>query len=162
MQTLVPACCNHGSQFWVPLVDKKFSKPVWKVFFTVPELPDSSEVCSAHWLFNRSASAEDDTYLACSVKPVAPLFLPSDCRDHVCILQPSSPIEPLVLAALRSGRCLLTIKEIRVIAASNRVAAPTEGSGRANKRGVKSVLKVDWAKALVAKMFPHDSAEEQD
>ena len=65
------------------------------------------------------------------------------------------------MAALRSGKCLLTIKEIRVIAGSNRVAPPTEGSGKANKKGVKSVLKVDWAKALVAKMFPHDSAEER-
>lgn len=135
---------------------------VWQVFFTIPELPDASEVCSAHWLFNKSASARDDVYFACSVKPVAPVFLPVAHRHHVCVLQPSSPIEPLVMAALRSGNCWLTIKQIKIISASNRVVAPAQGSGRANKKGVKSVVKVDWARALVSKLFPNETPEEQE
>lgn len=101
-------------------------------------------------------------YFACSVKPVAPVFLPLAYRNHVCILQPSSPIEPLVMAALRSGNCWLTIKQIKLIAASNRVGTPAQGSGKLNKKGGRNLVKVDWAKALVAKLFHRENPEEQE
>lgn len=128
----------------------------------VPAPPSDGDdhMVSAHWLFNWSASADDDRYLACSVRPVTPVFLErEDYQRHTCVLKPSSPVEPLVKAALRSGQCTLPIKYLTLVAKSNGVSKP-EGTGKANKKGVRSILKIDWATALTKKLFPTESDEE--
>ena len=114
----------------------------------------------AHWLFNTSVSVDNPDYMACNVKPLAPVFVREPYCRHSAVLAPTTPVEPLLLSAIRGGSCWLSAEDLKAVCRSNKITATT-GSGRANKKGVRSVLKVDWAQALVDKFFEAESDEEK-
>ena len=103
---------------------------------------------------------DNQTYLACCVQPVAPVFVEERYRGHVTVLKPVTPVEPLMKAALRSCKCFIDASNLKFICHANKIPKP-EGTGKKGKKGKRGVLKKDWANALVMRCFPDLGAEEQ-
>ena len=103
---------------------------------------------------------EPTQYFACSVKPVAPVFLSGQYREHASVLKGCTPVEPLLKAAVRSG-CWLSANDVKAVCKHNKIDQP-QGTGKPNKKGVRGVLKKDWARALVEHLFPGESDESKE
>jgi hypothetical protein len=73
-------------------------------------------------------------------------------KGHTSVLMALTPPEHLVKNAVRHG-CYLTVKQAKAIAQANKVPQPT-GTGKVQKNGKNTLLKVDWAKSLVKFCFP--------
>ena len=123
---------------------------------------DGQQILQPHWLFNTSASSTDANYLACAVKPTLPIETTGPHRKYVSVLKPCAPLEPLVKAALRTGKCWLSATHLQQVCQANGVPAP-EGTGKENKRtGVRNIVKKDRATALVKYLFPSENQEVKD
>ena len=132
-----------------------------QLFCTVASLLEEDPTHRPYWLWASSASAEDEQFKACAVKLLHPACVPANLRRFGCVLQPSSPIETLVKAALRSGSCELDVPTLKKCSVANNAPDP-KPTGKLLKNGARSILKADRAAALLSKLFPeisHDSEE---
>ena len=126
------------------------------LFFSIPRQSPKMPA----WVFNTTADAGDTKRQACSVAVRPPACLPPELRSHGCILVPSSPIEPLVKAALRTG-LNLDISSLTKCSTANAVPTPVP-TGAQNKHGKRSILKRDRVVALLGKIFPDLKPESEE
>ena len=122
-----------------------------QLLFVVPAEATEARV-QPHWLWNSAAVATDTTWKACQVQVLHPACLPEHQRCHVCVLQQSSPVEPLVKAALRAG-CQLTQELLLKTCKANKAPKPIP-TGKMNKKGKRGVRRQDRIVALLAATFP--------
>ena len=131
------------------------------LLFVLPPLMEGKVTQRTSWLWNKSASGECTDYKGCSVQVLHPAAVPPQLRHHSCVLEATSPVEPLLKAALRTGRCFLDVPALKKCCVANAApdAVPT---GKVQKNGRRSILKRDRARVLIAKLFPDiDSETEQ-
>ena len=131
-----------------------------QLLFTVPAPLPPDSLQQPHWVVNNSACVEDTRWKACSVEVLHPACLEARLRRHTCVLRQCTPVEPVVKAALRTGECFLDRPTLERVCKVNKAAAiPTD---KTNKKGKASFLKVDFAKALIQKIFPEFDPESSE
>jgi hypothetical protein len=109
------------------------------------------------WLFNKSSYAGADvslcTWTAAAIDVVPPVLVPWEIKDYGAVLEQRHALEAVPRAALRAGM-FLAMKDLKKVCISNAVPTPG-GSGKTNpKNGKQSIIKPDWANALIKHLFP--------
>ena len=133
------AYLSMGFRKWaaqtVPLRIHKSSNGVF--YFVVPAPAAEHDVQHPQWIFNTSAKAENSQWKACSVQVLHPATLGRELQQHTVVLKQSTAVEPLVKAALRSGKCFLERKCLEKVCKENQTAAPFPPEPRTKRVSVR-------------------------
>ncbi|CAE6964982.1 unnamed protein product, partial [Symbiodinium sp. CCMP2456] len=132
-----------------------------RLLFILPRVQDQRPTQRPRWMWNTCASAEDTNFKACTVELLHPAAVPARLKEHSCVLEAVSPVEPLLKAALRSGRCFLDVPALKKLCVANGAADPTP-TGKVGKKGKRSIMKIDRAQVLLAKIFPEIPAGSEE
>ena len=112
------------------------------------------------WLLNDIGDNSKCKWSMCKVKPVLPAFMPPALQKLHSALEIADGPYKLPAAAIKFGTWM-TAAQLKKLALANQVMVPA-GTGKLNETtNVRSVLKRDWARALVAKLWPDASKDEQ-
>ena len=157
------AVLSLGFRKWpaqtIPLEIEKDARG--RLLFVLPQAQDQRPTQRPRWMWNTCASAEDTNFKGCSVELLHPAAVPARLKQHSCVLEAVSPVEPLLKAALRSGRCFLDVPALKKCCVANGAADPTP-TGKVGKKGKRSIMKIDRALVLLAKLFPEIPAGSEE
>ncbi|CAE7587809.1 unnamed protein product [Symbiodinium sp. CCMP2592] len=124
-----------------------------KVYWEVPALDESAKLKVPSVLVNKDASVATCQWKMCAITPVIPALMPAELKHKTSLLTATGELESLPKASVRIGNWL-SLENIKRLCKANGIAQPARGTGKPNAKGVRSVLKRDWARVLVSGFFP--------
>ena len=123
------------------------------MYWEVPALDEATKLKVPTVLFNKDANAATCPWKMCGITPVIPALMPAELKTHTSLLTATGELESLPKASVRLGNWL-SLANIKKMCRANGIAQPERGTGKPNAKGVRSLLKRDWAQVLVRGFFP--------